>query len=104
MNHSYRSNLENEERTGYSVSSYKKRNKTYLSIANNAAIRIKGRDDTSRHIRLRNSSRFFWELGQGLIRNSQKVKASVSNTHCNHADTGFSANPDPYPAVYLIRI
>ncbi len=42
--------------------------------------------------------------GSGLIRNSQKVKASVSNTHCNHADTDFNANPDPYPAVYLIRI
>ncbi len=83
MNHSDRSNLGNGERTGYSVSSYKKRNKTYLSRANSAAIRIKGRDATSRHIRLRNSSRCFWELGQGLIRNSQKVKARVIDTHCN---------------------
>jgi hypothetical protein len=96
--------MESVQELGYSVSSCKKRNKTYLSRANSAEIRIKGRDATSRHIRLRNSSRFFWDLRQGLIRNSQKVKASVPNTHCNHADTGFNANPDPYPGLYLIRI
>ncbi len=85
MNHSDRSNLENGKGTGYGTrfQSVKRRNETYLSRANSAEIRIKGRDATSRHMRLRNSSRFFWELGQGLIRNSQKVKARVIDTHYN---------------------